>query len=61
MVAEIFLRAKSCMTNRYRFKTREEVERVIFEYIEMYRNTKGTCLTPWYLSLVDFEKNLLVS
>ena len=61
-VAESFFHTlKVELVNRYRFKTKAEVKQVIFKHIEMYYNTKRTHSTLGYLSLVDFEKRLLVS
>lgn len=61
-VAESFLHTlKVELVNRYRFRTREEAKRLIFEYIEMYYNIKRTHSTLGYLSPFDFEKKLFVS
>lgn len=55
-VAESFLHTlKVELVNRYRFKTREEAKREIFEYIEMYYNRKRTHSTLGYLSPFEFE------
>ena len=61
-VAESFLHTlKVELVNRYRFRTKEEAKRTIFEYLEMYYNTKRTHSTLGYLSPFEFEKRLLVS
>lgn len=58
--AESFLHTlKVELVNRYRFKSREEAKRAIFEYIEMYYNTKRTHSTLGYLSPFEFEKRSL--
>jgi transposase InsO family protein len=59
-VAESFLHTlKVELVNRYRFKTREEAKREIFEYIEMYYNRKRTHSALGYMSPFDFEKRSL--
>jgi len=59
-VAESFLHTlKVELVNRYRFKTREEAKREIFEYIEMYYNRKRTHSALGYLSPFEFEKRSL--
>lgn len=61
-VAESFLHTlKVEMVNRQRFKTKEEAKKAVFEYIEMYYNTKRTHSTLGYLSPFEFEKKLLLS
>jgi len=59
-VAESFLHTlKVELVNRYRFRTREEAKREIFEYIEMYYNRKRTHSALAYMSPFDFEKRSL--
>lgn len=61
-VAESFLHTlKVELVNRYRFKTREEAKREIFEYIEMYYNRKRTHSTLGYLSPFEFENRAFQS
>jgi len=56
-VAESFFHTlKVEFASRYRFKNREEAKMKIFEYIEMYYNTKRAHSTLGYLSPFDYEK-----
>jgi transposase InsO family protein len=59
-VGESFLHTlKVELINRYRFKTREEAKREIFEYVEMYYNRKRAHSTLSYLSPFEFKKRAL--
>jgi transposase InsO family protein len=59
-VAESFIHTlKVELIHRSRFKTREEAKRKIFEYVEMYYNTKRAHSTLGYLSPFEFEKRSL--
>lgn len=59
-VAESFLHTlKVELVNRYRFRTREEARRAIFEYIEMYYNRKRAHSSLGYMSPFEFEKRSL--
>lgn len=61
-VAESFFHTlKVELASRYRFKTREEAKMRIFEYVEMYYNTKRAHSTLGYLSPFDYEKCSLQS
>jgi len=56
-VAESFFHTlKVELVHKYRFRTREEAKRRIFEYVEMYYNRKRTHSTLNYLSPFEFEK-----
>ena len=59
-VAESFIHTlKVELIHRMKFRTREEAKRKIFEYVEMYYNTKRTHSTLGYLSPFEFEKRSL--
>lgn len=61
-VAESFFHTlKVELTSRVKFTTREEAKVRIFEYVEMYYNTKRTHSTLGYLSPFDYEKRSLQS
>jgi transposase InsO family protein len=61
-VAESFLHTlKVELVNRYKFRTKEEAKRTIFEYLQMYYNTKRIHSTLGYLSPFEFEKKLFVN
>ena len=49
------------LMHRMKFKTREEAKRKIFEYVEMYYNTRRAHSTLGYLSAFEFEKRSLLS
>ena len=56
-VAESFFHTlKVELVHKYRFRTREEARRKIFEYVEMYYNRRRTHSTLNYLSPFEFEK-----
>jgi transposase InsO family protein len=46
---------KTELIHRYRWKTREEVRKAVFKYIETWYNTQRLHSTLGYLSPVDFE------
>jgi transposase InsO family protein len=59
-VAESFFHTlKVELIHRMKFMTREEAKRKIFEYIEMYYNTKRAHSTLGYLSPLEYEKQKL--
>jgi len=61
-VAESFFHTlKVELIHRTRFKTRNEAKAKIFEYVEMYYNTKRAHSTLGYLSPFDYEKRSLQS
>jgi transposase InsO family protein len=61
-VAESFFHTlKVELIHRMRFKTREEAKARIFEYVEMYYNTRRAHSTLGYLSPFDYEKRSLQS
>ena len=61
-VAESFFHTlKVELIHRMKFKTREEAKRKIFEYVEMYYNTRRAHSTLGYLSPFDYEKRSLQS
>lgn len=61
-VAESFLHTlKVELIHRNKFMTREEAKRKIFEYVEMYYNTKRAHSALGYLSPFEFEKRFLLS
>ena len=47
--------------NRYRFKTREEAKREIFEYAETYYNRKRAHSSLGYMSPFEFERQFFTS
>jgi len=56
-VAESFFHTlKVELVHKYRFRTREEARRKIFEYVEMYCNRRRAHSTLNYLSPFEFEK-----
>jgi len=56
-VAESFFHTlKVELVYKYRFRTREEARRKIFEYVEMYYNCRRTHSTLNYLSPSEFER-----
>lgn len=56
-VAESFFHTlKVELVHKYRFKTREEAKRRIFQYVEMYYNRKRAHSTLNYLSPFEYEK-----
>jgi transposase InsO family protein len=60
-VAESFFHTlKVELIHRMKFRTREEAKRKIFEYVEMYYNTKRAHSTLGYLSPFEYEKQALV-
>ncbi len=61
-VAESFFHTlKVELIHRMKFKTREEAKARIFEYVEMYYNTKRAHSTLGYLSPFEYEKRSLIS
>ncbi|MDD5430153.1 MAG: IS3 family transposase, partial [Candidatus Omnitrophica bacterium] len=46
------------LIHRMKFRTREEAKRKIFEYVEMYYNTKRAHSTLGYLSPFEFENRV---
>jgi len=59
-VAESFFHTlKVELIHRTRFRTREEAKAKIFEYVEMYYNTKRAHSTLGYLSPFEYEKQTL--
>ena len=61
-VAESFFHTlKVELINRMKFITREEAKRKIFEYVEMYYNTRRAHSTLGYLSPFDYEKQAILS
>ena len=61
-VAESFIHTlKVELVHRNKFLTREEAKRNIFEYVEMYYNTRRAHSTLGYLSPFEFEKRSLLS
>jgi len=61
-VAESFFHTlKVELIHRMKFKTREEAKRRIFEYVEMYYNTKRAHSTLGYLSPFEYEKSFVLS
>lgn len=61
-VAESFFHTlKVELIHRMKFRTREEAKARIFEYVEMYYNTKRAHSTLGYLSPFEFEKQALIS
>ena len=56
-VAESFFKTiKTECLNRYKFRNLNEVERIVFEYIEMFYNTRRLHSTLGYLSPNEFER-----
>ena len=56
-VAESFFKTiKTECLNRYKFRNLKEVESTIFEYIEMFYNTRRLHSTLGYLSPDEFER-----
>ena len=61
-VAESFFHTlKVELVHRMRFKTRDEAKRRIFEYVEMYYNTRRAHSTLGYLSPFEYEKSFVLS
>lgn len=61
-VAESFFHTlKVELVRKYRFRTREEARRKIFEYVEMYYNRRRTHSTLNYLSPFEFEKRAVLT
>lgn len=61
-VAESFFHTlKVELIHRNKFRTREEAKASIFEYIEMYYNTKRAHSTLGYLSPFEYEKQKIFS
>ncbi|MFA5337016.1 MAG: IS3 family transposase [Candidatus Omnitrophota bacterium] len=59
-VAESFIHTlKVELVHWMKFKTREEAKRRIFEYVEMYYNTKRAYSTLGYLSPFEYEERSL--
>jgi len=59
-VAESFIHTlKVELIHWMKFRTRDEAKRKIFEYVEMYYNTKRAHSTLGYLSPFEFEKRSL--
>jgi transposase InsO family protein len=61
VVESFFHTLKVEFASRLRFRTREEAKIRIFEYVEMYYNTKRAHSTLGYLSPFDYEKRSLQS
>ena len=60
-VAESFFHTlKVELIHRMKFRTREEAKRKIFEYVEMYYNTKRTHSTLGYLSPFEYERQVVL-
>ena len=59
VVESFFHTLKVELIHRMKFRTREEAKRKIFEYVEMYYNTKRAHSTLGYLSPFEFEKRSL--
>jgi putative transposase len=56
-VAESFFHTlKVELVHRYRFRTREEARRKIFEYVEMFYNRKRAHSTLGYMSPFEYER-----
>jgi len=56
-VAESFFHTlKVELVHRYRFRTRDEAKRKIFEYVEMYYNRKRAHSTLGFLSPFEYER-----
>ena len=56
-VAESFFHTlKTELTHHIRFKTREEAKQSIFEYIEIFYNTKRLHSANYYLSPAGYEE-----
>ncbi len=56
-IAESFFHTlKVELIHRNKFMTREEAKRKIFEYVEMYYNSRRAHSTLGYLSPFEFEK-----
>jgi len=61
-VAESFFHTlKVELIHRTKFRTREEAKAKIFEYVEMYYNTKRAHSTLGYLSPFEYEKQKIFS
>ncbi len=61
-VAESFFHTlKVELIHRMKFRTREEAKAKIFEYVEMYYNTKRAHSTLGYLSPFEYEKQKIFS
>ena len=61
-VAESFFHTlKVELIHRMKFRTREEAKARIFEYVEMYYNTKRAHSTLGYLSPFEYEKQKIFS
>jgi len=61
-VAESFFHTlKVELIHRMKFRTREEAKRKIFEYVEMYYNTKRAHSTLGYLSPFEYERQAILS
>jgi transposase InsO family protein len=61
-VAESFFHTlKVELIHRYRFRTREEAQRKIFEYVEMYYNCRRAHSTLGFVSPFEYEKQALVA
>ena len=61
-VAESFFHTlKVELIHRIKFRTREEAKAKIFEYVEMYYNTKRSHSTLGYLSPFEYEKQKIFS
>lgn len=61
-VAESFFHTlKVELIHRMKFRTREEAKAKIFEYVEMYYNTKRAHSTLGYLSPFEYEKRKIFS
>jgi transposase InsO family protein len=61
VVESFFHTLKVELIHRMKFKTREEAKRRIFEYVEMYYNTKRAHSTLGYLSSFEYEKSFVLS
>jgi transposase InsO family protein len=61
-VAESFFHTlKVELVHKYRFRTREEARRKIFEYVEMYYNRRRSHSTLNYLSPFEFERQAVLT
>jgi len=61
-VAESFFHTlKVELVHRMKFRTREEAKTKIFEYVEMYYNTRRAHSTLGYLSPFEYERQALIS
>ncbi|PLY08079.1 MAG: hypothetical protein C0627_12165 [Sulfurimonas sp.] len=61
-VAESFFHSlKTELTHHHKFETRSQANQAIFEYIEVFYNRQRLHSNNGYMSLVDFENQLLLN